>query len=280
MRGLPLPSVLLTKPAARAVQSDEIRAFYDQHIVEKVADFVDGNPRVEAAWETVQRWAPPAPGAILEVGCGFGQISWRLATQWPAAEVTGFDISPRSLDLAARVFQRPNLKYSGGSLDGLERPSGYDLIALVDVYEHIAVADRAAFHASLDRLLAPMGRLVLTFPTPAHQHLLRTSHPDRLQPVDEDIELTTLQHLAGATNTRLLMFSERSIWRSGDYAHAALGREAAGSEVRRVMPPASSVGDRVRGKLRSLLRREDPHSREARLRLVECRLGSGIYRPR
>jgi len=281
MSELPLPATALTSsPARAAVPADAVRAFYDQHVVDKVADFVDGNRRVDAAWDTIQQWAPPAPRAILEVGCGFGQITWRLATRWPDAQVTGFDISPRSIELAGKVFQRDNLMFAAGQLEAVSHPSGYDLIVLVDVYEHIAVVDRPAFQASLNRLLAPAGRLVLTFPTPAHQRLLRANYPDRLQPVDVDIEMAALQELAIATEARLVMFSERDVWTSGDYAHAALGRDATGRPVERVIRPAPRPIDRAWRKLRTLWRRGESGSREARLRLIERSLGRGIYRPR
>lgn len=281
MSELPLTAMLIAEaPATADVSKDAIRAFYDQHIVDKVADFVDGNPRVDAAWDTIQQWAPPAPRAILEVGCGFGQISWLLATRWPDAQVAGFDISPRSIELAGKVFQRDNLSFAAGQVEALDRTAGYDLIVLVDVYEHIGVADRPGFDASLGRLLATGGRLILTFPTPAYQRLLRASHPDRLQPVDEDIEVSVLQQLATATQTRMLMFNERSIWTVGDYAHAALGRSATGGPIARVIPPAPRAIERARRKLRTLWRREAPGSREARLRLIERSLGPDIYRPR
>lgn len=281
MSELPLTAMLMTEaPATADVPKDAIRAFYDQHIVDKVADFVDGNPRVDAAWDTIQQWAPPSPRAILEVGCGFGQISWQLASRWPDAQVTGFDISERSIELAGKVFQRDNLSFAAGQVEALDRTAAYDLIVLVDVYEHIGVADRAGFDASLGRLLATGGRLILTFPTPAYQRLLRTSHPDRLQPVDEDVEVSVLQQLATATETRMLMFNERSIWTSGDYAHAVLGRSVTGGPVARVIPPAPRAIERARRKLQTLWRGETPGSREGRLRLIERSLGPDIYRPR
>lgn len=281
MSELPLTAMLMTEaPGTAGVSKDAIRAFYDQHIVDKVADFVDGNPRVDAAWATIEQWAPPAPRAILEVGCGFGQISWQLASRWPDAQVTGFDISPRSIDLAKTVFERGNLSFSDGQIETLNRPAGFDLIVLVDVYEHIAATDRPGFDAALGRLLAPGGRLVLTFPTPAYQQFLRASHPDKLQPVDEDIDISVLQQLATATGTRMLMFNERSIWTSGDYAHAVLDRSATGRPVTRAVPPSPRLIERVSGKLRALWQPEAADSRAVRLRLIERNLGTNIYRPR
>jgi SAM-dependent methyltransferase len=275
------PQSAIAHPVAGArADADQIRAFYDDHVVHKVADFVDGNPRVEAAWRTIEEWAPASPAAILDIGCGFGQISWRMATRWPAAHVTGLDISPRSVALAAKVFQHPNLGYVATSLDAIGRDGGYDLITLIDVYEHIADADRAAFNASLAGLLAPAGVLILTFPTPAYQERLRANEPAKLQPVDEDIDLPKLQALAAATGTRLVMYGERSVWLSGDYAHAVLSRHQPGVPVPRPAPSSPTVVDRAVRKLRTALRGAEAGSRESRLELIERALGPGAYRPR
>ena len=263
------------------VHATQVRAFYDEHIVYKVADFVDGNRRVDAAWNTIQQWAPPAPRRILEIGCGLGAMAWRMASRWPEAQVTGIDISPRSIDYASKLFVLPNLKFDSGRIDELNLGGDYDVIVLVDVYEHIAEADRAAFNASLEPLLSATGRIVLTFPTPAYQRMLRSTTPDKLQPVDEDIEMQTLQGLAGATATNLLMYREHDVWLTGDYGHAVLGRREAGRPVEPPEPaPEPPPLERAVRKVRALFDAEDPASREARLRLIERVLGSTAYRPR
>jgi cyclopropane fatty-acyl-phospholipid synthase-like methyltransferase len=266
-------------PSARA-EAAQVRAYYDEQIVNKVADFVDGNPRVDAAWRTIVAWAPPAPRHILDIGCGFGQISWQMAARGPHADVTGLDISPRSITLASAVFQSANLSYATRALDAIEHAEGYDLITLIDVYEHIAEADRPAFNASLARLMPADGVVVMTCPTPRYQQYLRSEHPDRLQPVDEDVDLAVLTDLARVTQSRLSFFQEHSIWMSGDYAHAVLTRGAALAPVRRPERDGSSaLVDRVRRKWRAWRNGAD-RSRDSRLQMIERSLGTGVYRPR
>ncbi len=276
------PASLAAHPAAASPQhdADQVRAFYDDHIVQKVADFVDGNPRVEAAWQTIQQWAPPSPRQVLDIGCGFGQISWQMAGRWPSARVTGMDISPRSIALASKVFAGANLAYSTASFAEVDRGRGYDLITLIDVYEHIADAARAGFDAQLARVLAPDGVMILTFPTPAYQRLLREAQPEKLQPIDEDIDLMTIQALAAATGTRLVLYREQGIWLSGDYAHAVLTRTVTGGRVERSAAPSRGLIVRAAGKLRRLRRGAADESRDSRLHRIERTLGAGVYRPR
>jgi 2-polyprenyl-3-methyl-5-hydroxy-6-metoxy-1,4-benzoquinol methylase len=279
MTELPV-SLAADRVGAPARDADQVRAFYDEHIVNKVADFVDGNPRVDAAWRTIQAWAPVSPRQVLDIGCGFGQMSWQMATRWPSARVTGADISPRSVALASRVFERSNLSYTTASLDALGAETAFDLITLIDVYEHIADEERAAFDVQIARLLATDGVVILTFPTPAYQRLLRHEQREKLQPIDEDIDASKIQALAAATGTRLVLYEEQSIWLSGDYAHAVLTRSAVGARVERATAARPGLFERVAGKLQVLGRGVDAASRVGRLQLVERTLGAGVYRPR
>jgi 16S rRNA G1207 methylase RsmC len=43
---------------------------------------------------------PPAPGRILDLGCGYGMIGLAIARAVPGAEVTGVDVNERALLLA------------------------------------------------------------------------------------------------------------------------------------------------------------------------------------
>lgn len=263
-----------------AAPASQVVDFYDQHIVHKVADFVDGNRRVDAAWHTIQHWTPHPPKCVVEIGCGLGAMAYRMAERWPDARITGADISPRSIQYAQQLFQLPNLAYSNAPIDDLGLTAQCDLVVLVDVFEHIARADRSAFLRSIASLLAEHSRLVLTFPTPAYQRILRDHSPEKLQPVDEDIDLPTLQMVAAATSTEWLLFQEHDIWLTGDYAHAVFARRDTGGPVLRPQPATAPAVARVARKVRTMLHGEDPQSREARLLLVQRRLGPAAYRPR
>ena len=45
---------------------------------------------------------PPAEGALLDLGCGYGPIALALARRAPRAQVYGVDVNERALDLARR----------------------------------------------------------------------------------------------------------------------------------------------------------------------------------
>jgi SAM-dependent methyltransferase len=208
----------MTEPSKATIEN-----YYDGRVEEKLFDFIHPLPRIEAAIETLAEWAPANPRRILEMGCGIGATSWRMARAWPQAEVIGIDLSRASIEVANTCFKLPNLSYQVGVLRECELEE-FDLILLMDVYEHIVPSDRPHLHASLKKLLSEESRLILMSPTPTHQDFLRSHLPEGLQPVDEDVDLKQIMALGEDVGARVLFYREVGVWHYGDYFHAVLGR--------------------------------------------------------
>jgi hypothetical protein len=147
-----------------------------------------------------------------------------MARAWPRAEVIGADVSPTSIEVAKTCFQRPNLSYRSGLIKEGILDGKFDLILLMDVYEHIAVEDRVSLHTAMKSLLSEESRIVITVPTPAFLEYARIHDPSALQPVDEDVNIEEMKRLADETATEILYYRKVGIWRYGDYAHLVLGR--------------------------------------------------------
>ena len=76
--------------------TDEIKQFYDDATFRKLHGFIYTNTRVEYGWQSILNISDNiSPKKILEIGSGIGEISFRLATQFPSAQVVGFDISEK-----------------------------------------------------------------------------------------------------------------------------------------------------------------------------------------
>src|SRR5437588_12183520 len=121
---------------------NSVRAYYDERVEGKIRDFIHSNPRIEAAVRLVAEWAPRTPRRILEIGCGIGATCWRMARAWPKAEVIGIDLSSVSIAVAKTCFRLPNLTYLAGLVHKGLIGGHFDLIVLMDTYEHISLSDR------------------------------------------------------------------------------------------------------------------------------------------
>lgn len=104
------------------------------------------------------RLMTPRCESALEVGCGMGEFTRRLAAR--AQRVTGVDLSPEMLRLArARSVQQPNIEYLLGDVMQLDLPlAGYDCIVTIATLHHLQL-DAAL--ARLKSLLNSGGLLVI-----------------------------------------------------------------------------------------------------------------------
>jgi 2-polyprenyl-3-methyl-5-hydroxy-6-metoxy-1,4-benzoquinol methylase len=202
---------------------EQVRNYYDERVSAKLRDFVEGNDRVEYAWRTIVGWAPEEPKNVLEIGCGTGAIAWRMSRLWPQSRVVGADISSHSLEVAEKLFASANLCFRQWPFPEYTPAEKFDLIVLMDVYEHVAERDRSTLHEKLRQLRIPGGRIVLSFPTPRHLRYLREHHPEQIQPVDEDVDLNTIFKLANDLGTNVIFYQDVGVWHEADYAHAVLG---------------------------------------------------------
>lgn len=109
--------------------------------------------------QALQRYFPRAAN-LLEVGCGTAYVLAGVARARPELALTGSDLSPRALALAARRL--PRAQWVQADLCRLPFQEEFDLAAALDVLEHIPDQDAAL--ASLRRALRPGGGLLLTVP--------------------------------------------------------------------------------------------------------------------
>ncbi len=200
----------------------EIKDYYDKHVVGKLSGFTDSNRRVEAAYDLVKKHIQPDTKSILEVGCGIGDVSYRFSKHFPSKKIVGIDISEKSIEVAKKLFQNPNLSYYCGDMGELALKEQFDLIIMIDVYEHIPADIRDEFNTNLSKLLSKNGTLIATFPTPEHQGFLRAKEPEKLQPIDEDITIDVINSLLKKTNCDIFYYEKKSIWFKHDYAHLVI----------------------------------------------------------
>lgn len=217
----------MPETAPNAVTSPErrdIREFYDGFTAKLVQDFVRGNVRQARAFELVCSTITPATRTILDVGCGIGASSASYVGSSRDVTVHGVDISPNNVRVATALFGGPRVRFSVS--DMMSPPDGapYDLIALVDMHEHIPRTSWPAFHDTLGRSLSATGTVVITTPSPLHQDHLRIHKPGSLQVVDETIVLPDVIALAGRLSASIIRYEWVGIWHANDYVYTVISR--------------------------------------------------------
>jgi len=208
------------------VDKKTVVSYYDEHVKNKLRDYIIVNPRIEFGWKTIKKFAPENPKRILEVGCGMGSISNRMHKRWPDAIITGMDISTMSIQIATKLFSDDKLNFIESILTPGTFNEQFDLIVFMDVYEHIAVTDRPDVHAALAKILRNKGKIILTVPTPHNLIWSLANKPETMQPVDEHISYEVIGRLSADTGAEVILYEKKNVWNVGDYAHIVLEKNS------------------------------------------------------
>lgn len=103
-------------------------------------------------------WDSDRKGKILDFGCGIGKLSGLMAAAYPQSQVTGYDVSSKSIELARKEWEgMGNLSFGSHVAGG----RAYDLITAANVFHHIRPNDRRQVLTMLLRILGHAGVLVI-----------------------------------------------------------------------------------------------------------------------
>ena len=105
---------------------------------------------------------PPGEAAVLDIGCGMGFALLGLL-EAGFSDISGIDTDPQQVAACQRRGLRVEcISDSAAFLH--ERLGRYDVVLLLDVLEHVPVADQIPFIRAVRQSLKPGGRVVLQTP--------------------------------------------------------------------------------------------------------------------
>jgi len=120
----------------------------------------------------VSRWLPAVPGLVnrltsgirvADVGCGSGTAAILVAEAFPNSEVTGFDVSSASIQIArSRAGSATNVHFDEHPADGIPLEPPFDLITTFDVIHDLP--DPLAGLTRIRAALTPDGHYVMMEP--------------------------------------------------------------------------------------------------------------------
>jgi ubiquinone/menaquinone biosynthesis C-methylase UbiE len=108
----------------------------------------------------VEQVATGRPTAVLEVGCGTGSLTVRLARALPSSSVTGLDPDSNVLTRARAKDPTSGIDWIEGTAVGLTMPEhSFDRVVASLVLHHLTTGEKRAALAEAHRVLRPGGRL-------------------------------------------------------------------------------------------------------------------------
>ena len=128
-------------------------------------DDTDEHAAKMAAWhaESLAGFVPQDRTArCLDIGCGMGFTLLALQSLG-FHDISGIDVDRSQIEAATR--RGLSVEQVTDTIEYLQqRPSTYDLVVMLDVLEHIPVAEQVATLRSIRRALRPEGRVVIQVP--------------------------------------------------------------------------------------------------------------------
>ncbi len=149
--------------------------FYDQ------TTYFESAPHLQDPDSTFHRYrvrkvldihTPARTDRVLDLGCGWGTITFALARQ--VHEIVGLDFSARAVELCNERLSQgsaDNVRFVVGDATGTDMPAeSFDVIVAADLFEHLYPDDSEAVAREAYRLLKPGGRFLVW--TPCRSHIL------------------------------------------------------------------------------------------------------------
>lgn len=110
------------------------RYYENEHIVYPLGKEL--NKREEDLWRMVSKLIPQESiKSVLDVGCGAGHLTSKFS-DYGITHVKGIDVSPYRIHFARGKYRRCNFEI-GSITDLQENDNSFDLIAAIEVLEHI-----------------------------------------------------------------------------------------------------------------------------------------------
>jgi len=115
---------------------------------------------------TISRLAIAPNDSVLDIGCGWGEMTRTIARETDAAHITGITLADRQVALAREKIPPEydgRLRYivEDYRLHAAENPGRYDRVVSVGMFEHVGRRQFDVYFAMIHTLLAKGGRAVV-----------------------------------------------------------------------------------------------------------------------
>lgn len=215
------------------VNSQQVKEYYNGFNKTIMSSYRQtGNKRIDKAFGFISSYFS-VNSKILDIGCGIGIIPEKMSDSLKDGHVWAFDLSEENIKSAIEAVKSGKVTFNDVDvIDNFKKirekleSNRVDLITLVDVVEHLPVGNLFELFSNLASVSTENAVVAMTYPTPEYQQYLRNNEPEKLQIIDESIEIELLNEAAKAAGFTLTHFRYVDIWRKNQYVHCAFSKNA------------------------------------------------------
>lgn len=190
-----------------------------------------GNARILKAFEFLRKHIQKDT-KILDIGCGIGIIPEKIIPLLENGFIWAFDISEANIESARLAVNSDKVKFSVSdilrnfsSVEKALEDNKVDIITLIDVIEHLPPQEIPLLFENLCHISTNSASILLSYPSPEFQNFLYSEEPEKLQIIDESIDIYNLIKLAKIAGFSLSYFSYIDVWRKNQYIHCRFSKK-------------------------------------------------------
>jgi trans-aconitate 2-methyltransferase len=149
---------------------------------------------------------------ILEIGCGIGTFTGLLASFVTKGNIVATDISNESVELARKILRSSDkVKFIVSDMTDFNPGIKFDFVVMVDVLEHIPFDQYGQFFSTLNANTHENSILAINIPHPDMIRFLRKNQPEKLQIIDNSVDMDFLSNHIYINGFRLTGYQTYSI---------------------------------------------------------------------
>jgi len=149
---------------------------------------------------------------ILEIGCGIGTFTQLLARFITKGNIIATDISSESIEIAKNTFKSSQkVKFIVSDMKDFTAENKFDFVVMVDVLEHIPFGQYDQMFRIINTNTHENSILAINIPDPDALSYMRKTHPEKLQIIDNSINMDFLSKFIYQNSLKLTGYQPYSI---------------------------------------------------------------------
>lgn len=172
--------------SASGINSTQVAEFYDEYAKNQVRTGL--NLRHYLLFDHIKKSGLKRDHEILEIGCGIGTFTKLLLGYVKRnGSVLGVDISPTNVAIAKKELGSDRANFLVSDMTDFSIDKKFDFIVMLDVLEHIPIAQHPALFKIFRTHLKDNGSIFLNIPHHDSLDFVRNRFPEKLQIIDQSL---------------------------------------------------------------------------------------------
>ena len=195
---------------------DGVSDFYNDFAARQLK--IGANERLISLYKRALQLGLQPDSNVLELGCGVGLFTKLLSKKVKIGTIEAVDISDKSIEIAKSHLKQKSVQFFVGDVVRYEpKVKDIHLITLLDVIEHIPLTEHELLFQNLSTSFSDETLLLINIPNPQYIEYGHKHHPEKMQVIDQAVELFPLMHHLEKANLEIIYFEKYGIWEKEDY---------------------------------------------------------------